>query len=291
MQKHIEPIADFLRNAGAEQIHLEHGGKHPRLVYTWQGRERFYVVPVSPGDTYRGTKNAISDLRHALGLTGTEKRVGARRTHKQTTRFGETRPEPQPVEFAPDWRERLTSHPALLALDNPATPTGAVHAAPASPEREDQMAHAQLALARGGAPSATGPKPVTRQHAKVPLAEITPLLDRLAKATDTDYAAVLHTIGYSYGTVNDWAKDGSGLAPLRAKYALLGLLSTLEVPAPAVEMAPPPPERVEVPVSPFTFDEMTALFSQLAIGTPISDGYRKALIGKLAQEIARSGAA
>lgn len=48
--KHVEPIRDFLREAGAKGVHLEHGRKHPRLVYNWKGQERFATNWGSRGD-------------------------------------------------------------------------------------------------------------------------------------------------------------------------------------------------------------------------------------------------
>jgi hypothetical protein len=55
-------LLGFLRSAGADHIRVEYGTKHPRAYYRWQGRERFYVVPGSPGDR-RGHHNAISRLK------------------------------------------------------------------------------------------------------------------------------------------------------------------------------------------------------------------------------------
>jgi hypothetical protein len=49
-------------------VRIEHGGKHPRCYYRWLDKESFYVLPNSPGDTYRSQHNAISDLRRKLSL-------------------------------------------------------------------------------------------------------------------------------------------------------------------------------------------------------------------------------
>jgi hypothetical protein len=75
-------VINFLRSVGAENVTMGMGGKHPRALYTWNGKQRFYVLPGTPGDSIRGAKNSISDLRHALGLTKSEKTIGERRPRR-----------------------------------------------------------------------------------------------------------------------------------------------------------------------------------------------------------------
>jgi hypothetical protein len=112
----MRQIIDFLVEAGAEAPHVENGGKHPRIVFGWRGVERRYVVAGTLGDTIRGPKNAISDLRHMLGLVDGEKRVGERRPRR--------RPAPKIVRAQltavaaatpDDWRDSLALHPATQA--------------------------------------------------------------------------------------------------------------------------------------------------------------------------------
>jgi hypothetical protein len=67
MHPHIRAVIKFLRQAGAQNVRMEHGGKHPRCYYKWLGKESFYVLPSSPGDTFRCQHKAISDLRRKLG--------------------------------------------------------------------------------------------------------------------------------------------------------------------------------------------------------------------------------
>lgn len=82
MREHHRDIRDFLRSQGAEEVRFEHKGKHPKVRFAWKGEARFYVLPGTPGDTLRGAANAISDIRHMLGLVSPEKRVGERRTRR-----------------------------------------------------------------------------------------------------------------------------------------------------------------------------------------------------------------
>src|SRR5688500_19440798 len=83
IQKHQRGVIDWLREVGAEGVHIAHPSRgHPRIVFSWRGEERSYVVPSSPGDAVRGQANAIADLRRMLGLVAYEKRVGERREKK-----------------------------------------------------------------------------------------------------------------------------------------------------------------------------------------------------------------
>lgn len=113
MNDDLAAVTGYLREIGAADIRMESGGKHPRLVFLWEGRERFFVRPSTPGDTMRGHKNAISELRHMLGLVKTEKRVGERRARRRSAR-AVTRSECPSITALPDWRV------AMLARMNPA---------------------------------------------------------------------------------------------------------------------------------------------------------------------------
>ncbi len=66
MLSHLRAVIKFLHQAGADNVRIEHGGKHLRCYYRWFDKESFYVLPNSPGDTYRCQRNAISDLRRLL---------------------------------------------------------------------------------------------------------------------------------------------------------------------------------------------------------------------------------
>jgi hypothetical protein len=68
MRPHLRAVIKFLRQAGAHNVRIEYGSKHPRCYYSWLNKETFYVLPNSPGDAYHGQRNAISDLRRKLGL-------------------------------------------------------------------------------------------------------------------------------------------------------------------------------------------------------------------------------
>lgn len=174
----------------------------------------------------------------------------------------------------------------------------AARAAPKGVEHMPAPAASLSASVNGAQPRKRGGIPGATQ--KVPLAEVAPLLESAVKATNSSSREVLLTIGYTSAALFDWRKAAQ--APLRAKYALLGLLSTLGVSAPQPAKVERVVERVEVPVeklveklvevpvevqvSPFSFDETTALFGALT-GFPAGPDMRRTLIGKLATEIAR----
>ena len=110
-----EAIA-FLETSGAEHVHMTMGRKHPRVVFEWKGEEMFYVLPGTPGDTLRGAKNAISDLRRMLGLTPTAKRIGERRMRKAYAPEVKAAP-PERLTDLPDWRQSLLSQLSAIELE------------------------------------------------------------------------------------------------------------------------------------------------------------------------------
>jgi hypothetical protein len=67
-RSHLRAIIKCLYEAGARNVHIEYGGKHPRCYFSWLDKETFYVLPNSPGDTYHCQRNVISDLRRILRL-------------------------------------------------------------------------------------------------------------------------------------------------------------------------------------------------------------------------------
>jgi hypothetical protein len=110
MQKHQRGVVAWLREAGAADVRVEQPSArgHPRIVSRWQGEERFYVVPSSPGDVMRGEVNAIADLRRILGLVSHERRVGERRPRKVKRRRSGPVLAPVALSVGPvDWRDVL----------------------------------------------------------------------------------------------------------------------------------------------------------------------------------------
>lgn len=100
MSEHIDTLLTFLRDQGATDIRVEMGGKHPHIYWTWRGEAQKYITAGSLSD-WRGTNNALSDLRHKLGIIKTVKRVGERRERRERICRAETAP------------------PALTALGDP----------------------------------------------------------------------------------------------------------------------------------------------------------------------------
>lgn len=101
---HREIIA-FLREVGAESVRIEHGGKHPRVVFVWQGRERYKALSGTPSDRH-AVDAAIRELRQALGLVKRARTVGERRARKP--RPLKDAPAPCPaITVLPDHRDDL----------------------------------------------------------------------------------------------------------------------------------------------------------------------------------------
>ena len=77
------PVLDALRgelaSIGGDFLRIEHGSKHPRLYFRYQGKEMFYVFPGSTGDSRRARYNAVTDLRK---LCNVERKPSAPRQQK-----------------------------------------------------------------------------------------------------------------------------------------------------------------------------------------------------------------
>ena len=65
-----QKAARFLWENGAADIRVEHGGKHPKLVWTYQGRTMSHILSASPSDT-NAAFILLRDLRRMLGVTST----------------------------------------------------------------------------------------------------------------------------------------------------------------------------------------------------------------------------
>jgi hypothetical protein len=60
-------LIDLLRSRGVpEPINIEFGGKHPRLIFVYKGRNLEYPFPGSPSESRSGMKNSISNLKRIL---------------------------------------------------------------------------------------------------------------------------------------------------------------------------------------------------------------------------------
>jgi hypothetical protein len=56
---------------------------HPRIYFTHQGKEQFYVVPSSGSDSFRGVKNALSDIRRMIGASGARPKSSRPKSRRQ----------------------------------------------------------------------------------------------------------------------------------------------------------------------------------------------------------------
>lgn len=110
---YMKAAAATLEAAGAINIELVKGKKHPRLYFTHQGQRRFYVLPGSPGDSRRGLDNCLTDLRQMLGVKNSRPKSAVPRRHRATAK---TPPAACPaITVAPSPWLALTVHPAVSA--------------------------------------------------------------------------------------------------------------------------------------------------------------------------------
>lgn len=78
--------------------------------------------------------------------------------------------------------------------------------------------------------------PIHKETATVPYSEVEPLLNQLRTATSSSTTQILRTIGYdSSSSAARWQEQNK--APLRVKYALIGMAAELRLKA---EMPPQP---------------------------------------------------
>jgi len=110
----------------------------------------------------------------------------------------------------------------------------------------------------------------TRNHEKIPYAEIEPLLNLVKNSCGSSESQVLMTIGYSNNAATDWRQ--LGMVPLRVKYGLLGLAAELKLKDTSRQKQ-------------FNFDELAAMFAALN-GMDVPVERRQKLVKKLAAEMA-----
>ena len=49
---------------------FEKRGKHPAMNLHYRGRRRFVMIPLTPGDNGRGSRNTVRDMRKELRNLG-----------------------------------------------------------------------------------------------------------------------------------------------------------------------------------------------------------------------------
>lgn len=64
-------------------VAFQNGSKHRRAVLTYAGKSRFVVYPSTSGDTIRGAKNCLNDVRRELASLGANKTVNTTRDGKR----------------------------------------------------------------------------------------------------------------------------------------------------------------------------------------------------------------
>lgn len=117
MKPHHRAVIDYLRELGAADVHMAPGGRHPRIVFTWDGRERKLVVSSSPATVEGAIGKACAEIRKMLGLDEKHRHHVEKRPRPRYRR--RTAPAPSPPVLTTvqrdDWRERLSQHPAAIA--------------------------------------------------------------------------------------------------------------------------------------------------------------------------------
>jgi hypothetical protein len=64
---YIAALTAVIKAHGGTNYAVEHGGKHPRLVFWPEGQRLTYVFPATPSD-HRGIHNALSNLHRLMGV-------------------------------------------------------------------------------------------------------------------------------------------------------------------------------------------------------------------------------
>jgi hypothetical protein len=85
-----EGVIRWLGLQGATSIArlTRHGrGRHPRLRFHWRGRDYFVTISGSPSSHWKAERDAITELKHAMGLIRGDKRIGERRAKRRRQKF------------------------------------------------------------------------------------------------------------------------------------------------------------------------------------------------------------
>jgi hypothetical protein len=64
---YVNRIEAFLDRHGITEFHFERRSRHRAVIVTYRGRTTVAVFPTS-GRDWRGPRNAVANLRHALDL-------------------------------------------------------------------------------------------------------------------------------------------------------------------------------------------------------------------------------
>ncbi len=105
MIEHHRRIVDWLEQQGATEVRVELR-KHAHIRYVWRGKAGSYVTSATPSDR-RASANAISNLRHILGLIETTRRVGQRRHASRPSAPRPCRAAAPVLTVGLDWRSAL----------------------------------------------------------------------------------------------------------------------------------------------------------------------------------------
>jgi len=63
VKKHDREIIRYLKRMGATNIDIRPGGKHPRIVFAWNGVARYYPIRCSPGNIEHSVRDTIHSIK------------------------------------------------------------------------------------------------------------------------------------------------------------------------------------------------------------------------------------
>lgn len=68
MDNYVKSLTSEIKAHGVTEYQVLLGGKHRKLVFTWNGKETTCVFPASPSDSSNGVLNALEGLRRIMGV-------------------------------------------------------------------------------------------------------------------------------------------------------------------------------------------------------------------------------
>lgn len=105
-------VREVARWAGVS-ARFEDNARHPRIVLSFSGAERFVVYPASPSDSRRGLARFLADVRRTLRDLGAEREKPAASTRPRKARS--RGPDPKPPEITDPRPDGFAALKALAA--------------------------------------------------------------------------------------------------------------------------------------------------------------------------------
>lgn len=112
---HIRSAIAWLRSCGATDVRTEPGGKHPKLVFTWAGKECRYTISGTPRNQDDAASAARQDIARMFGVRGPERLVSPKPSRYRRTI---AKPIARPSAFTAlaDGLSALNRHPQAAVI-------------------------------------------------------------------------------------------------------------------------------------------------------------------------------